>query len=110
MSFCRVATVTCQKFKYTIIFHHPLVSILLKILKSYMISMHKVSFQKNSLFYTSYFEYIEQGVFRKERIIFGRYYVVPGKCEIVFKLLASSCIIVRYLNQFNVIMRLLIYV
>ena len=63
-------------------------------LKSHMISMHLVSFQNNSIFYNSYIKCIEQGVFRIERITFSRYYVENlEKCEIVFKLLASNCII-----------------
>ena len=58
-----------------------------------MISMHIVSFQRNSVFDISYIKYIEQGVFRIERITFSRYYVVNVEmCEIVFKLLASNCI------------------
>ena len=57
-----------------------------------MISMHIVSFQKNSAFYNSYFKCIEQGILGIERITFSRYYVVNlEKCEIVFKRLASNC-------------------
>ena len=50
--------------------YHPSFTVLLKILKSHMISMHIVSFQNNSIFYNSYFKCIEQGVFRIERITF----------------------------------------
>ena len=62
-----------------------------------MISMHIVSFQKNSVFYNRYFKCIEQEFFRIERKKFSRYYVVNlEKCEIVFKLLASNCILPNF--------------
>ena len=74
--------------------YHPSFSVLLKILKSHKISMHIVSFQNNSKIFNSNFKYIEQGFFRIERITFSRYYVVKlEKCEIVFKFLASNCIL-----------------
>ena len=73
--------------------YHPSFSVFSKILKSYMILMHLVSFQNNSIFYNSYIKCVEQGVFRIERLTFSRYYVANlEKCEIVFKLLASNCI------------------
>ena len=72
--------------------YHPSFSVLLKILKSHMISMHIVSFQENSIFDNSYIKCTERGVFRIEHMAFSRYYVVNlEKCEIVFKLLASNC-------------------
>ena len=78
--------------------YHPSFSVLLKMSKSHMISMHIVSFQNNSIFYNSYIKFIEQGVFRIKRITFSRYYVVNlKKCEIVFKLLASNCIEKKYI-------------
>ena len=64
--------------------------------------MHIVSFQKNSVFYNSYFKCIEQGVFRIERITFSRYYVVNlEEWEIVFKLLTSNCIAVQSFHMLS---------
>ena len=75
--------------------YHPSFSVLLKILKSHIMSMLLVSFQHNSIFYNSYIKCIEQGVFRIERITFSRYYVVNmEKFENVFKLLASNCTLI----------------
>ena len=65
----------------------------MNILKSHMISMHILSCQNHSIFYNTYFNGIEQGVFRREQITFSTHYVVIlEKCEIVFKLLVSNCI------------------
>ena len=59
-----------------------------------------VSFQNYSIFYNRYIKCIEQEVFRIERIIFSRYYMVnPEKCEIVFKRLASNCMYTYYDNK-----------
>ena len=71
--------------------YHSSFSVLLKILKSHMISMHIVSFQHNSVFYDSYIKCIEQRLFRIERITFTVYVVNLEKCEIVFQRLASNC-------------------
>ena len=89
-------TVTCQKFNtlsyFTQLPYHPSFRFLWKILKSHIILILIVSFQKNSIFSNSYFKCIEQGVFRIERTTFSRYYVVNlEECEIVFKLLTSNC-------------------
>ena len=74
--------------------YHPSFSVLLKILKSHKISMHRVSFQKSCLFYNSCFKCIEQGVLRIKRVTFSRYYRLNlKKCEIVFKFFASNCTI-----------------
>ena len=63
-----------------------------------MISLHIVPFQKNFIFYNRDFKCIEQGVFRIQRVKFCRYYVLNlEKCVIVFKLLASNCMLRRYI-------------
>ena len=82
---------------FTQLLYHSSFSVLLKILMSHMISIHKVYFQNNSIFCDRYFKSIEQCVFKIERITFTRYYVVNlEKWEIVFKLLESNCILRTY--------------
>ena len=82
--------------------YHPSFSVFLKISKSHIISMHVVSFQNYSIFYNSFNKCIEQGVFRIERIIFSRYYVlILEKCCIKISVQQIIQLLQSFFNEMN---------
>ena len=86
---------------FTQLLYHQSFSVLLKILKSYIFSMHIASFKNNFIFYNSDFKCIEQGFIRIERTTFSTYYLVNlEKYKIVFKLLASNCTLYYYVMSY----------